>query len=87
MSKYNIVISEGCTAFYTKINDVHVEDMTKEQQEEFLNYLTLKIKEGILDNTIQLNSIIECFQYHDYESNGKMCEQCGDSVSKTYWEI
>lgn len=85
--KYKIVIGEGCTAFYTKINDKRVEDLSKEEFGEFLDYMCQKLKLGIGDSTVSLDSFIRCFQYSDYESDEGYCEQCGDSTSRTIWEI
>jgi len=85
--KYKIVISEGCTAFWTKINDKLIEDLSKEEHEEFIDYLLKKLKEGIYDNTISLDSVIKNFQYSDWEHDSRSCDQCGDTVDKTIWKI
>ena len=79
-----IVISEGCTAFYTSIDGVDSNDVSLP---ETLDYILAKAKEGILDGTIQLDSLIRIFQYSDYEHDDYVCDSCGDTVNRTIWEI
>ncbi len=85
--KYRIQITEGCTAFDTTINDKSEIDLTPEEREEFLNYLMEQLKAGIKDGTVSLDSVIKNFQYSDWGGDSAGCNQCGDSVSWTTWEI
>jgi len=93
MTKYNIIISEGCTAFYTDVNGKTVGGsyeptrLTEEEENELVDYLLVKVKEGITNSTISLNALIGLFQYDDYETDEYSCEQCGDSVSRTIYNI
>ena len=86
-TKYKIVETTGCTAFDLSINDVSISDIPNDEQEKILDYLIIKIKEGIKDNTIQFQSVVQLFQYDDYEHDDHVCGQCGDTVSTTTWNI
>lgn len=86
-TKYKIVESTGCTAFDLSINDRSISDIPNDEQEKILDYLIIKIKEGIKDNTIQFQSVVQLFQYDDYEHDDHVCGQCGDTVSTTTWNI
>ena len=79
-----IIISEGCTAFYTTFDGI---DSTEIDLEKTLDYLLTKAKEGVLDGTIQLDSLVRIFQYSDYENDNYVCDDCGDTVNRTIWEI
>jgi hypothetical protein len=83
----NIVISEGCTAFYTLVDNKNINDMTSEERNAFIDTLLAKLKTEILENTVSIDSVIKCFNYDDYEYDGNVCDQCGDTVSKTIWNI
>ena len=85
--KYKFVETTGCTAFDFTVNDKSLSDISQGDQDEILEYLLLKIKEGIKDNTIQLENVVEMFQYDDYEHDDHVCGQCGDTVSTTTWNI
>lgn len=82
-----IVITEGCTAYNTTVDGVSVCDIDKKQMEEIYDKMLIKLKEGLIDNTISFNSLINNFQYDDYKVDEHSCEQCGDSISTTTWEI
>ena len=77
----------GCTAFDFLVNGKSLSDIAQNEQDEILEYLFLKVKEGIKDNTIQFQSIVQLFQYDDYEYDDHVCGQCGDTVSTTIWHI
>jgi len=85
--KYKFVETTGCTAFDFTVNDKSLSDIPQNDQDEILEYLLLKIKDGIKDNTIQLENVVEMFQYDDYEHDDHVCGQCGDTVSTTTWNI
>jgi hypothetical protein len=85
--KYKFVETTGCTAFDFTVNDKSLSDIPQNDQDQILEYLLLKIKEGIKDNTIQLENVVEMFQYDDYEHDDHVCGQCGDTVSTTTWNI
>jgi len=85
--KYKFVETTGCTAFDFTVNDKSLSDIPQNDQDQILEYLLLKIKEGIKDNTIQLENVVQMFQYDDYEHDDHVCGQCGDTVSTTTWNI
>jgi hypothetical protein len=86
-TKYKIEETTGCTAFNFSINDKTISDYTKEELNEILDYLFVKVKEGIEDNTILFQDVVQLFQADDWERDPNVCEQCGDTVSTTTWNI
>lgn len=86
-TKYKFVETTGCTAFDFSVNGRSFSDMSDKEYNEMLDYLFLKIKEGIDDQTILLENVIRLFQYDDYENDNHVCETCGDTVSTTTWNI
>jgi len=87
MTKYKIIETTGCTAFDFTVNSKSVSELTNEEYNEMLEYLFLKIKEGLSEQTILLENVVHLFQYDDYEYDDYVCEQCGDTVSTTTWII
>jgi hypothetical protein len=86
-TKYKFEEVTGCTSFDFLVNGKSLSDIPKNDQDQILDYLFVKIKEGIKENTIQLESVVQLFQYDDYEYDDHVCEQCGDTVSTTTWNI
>jgi len=86
-TKYKFVETSGCTSFNFTANDKSFSELTKEELDEILNYLLLKIKESVSEQGILLENVVSLFQYDDYEHDDHICEQCGDSVSTTTWNI
>jgi hypothetical protein len=86
-TKYKFEEVTGCTAFGFYVNEEPITDISPEKQEEILDYLFVKVKEGIKENSIQLERVIQLFQYDDYEYDPHVCEQCGDAVSTTTWNV
>ena len=86
-TKYKFEEVTGCTAFNFLVNGNSLSDIPKNDQDEILDYLFVKIKEGIKENTIQLESVVQLFQYDDYESDPNICETCGDCRSSMTWKI
>jgi hypothetical protein len=90
-TKYNIVISEGCTTFGTMINGRLVsgdeDSMTNDEIDQFADYLCEKFKEKLKQNAVSLDDLIKCFQCDDYEYNDNPCGTCGDITSSTTWNI
>jgi hypothetical protein len=85
--KYKVEISEGCTSFYTSINDKLDDELSTEEVDEFVDYLCEKFKQKLRDSTVVLNDLIRCFQPDNWESDNHSCDQCGDNVLRTYWEF
>jgi len=86
-TKYKFEEVSGCTAFDFLVNGKSLSDITENDQDEILEYLFLKIKEGIKENSIQFQNVVQLFQYDDYEYDDHVCGQCGDTVSTTIWNI
>lgn len=86
-TKYKFVETTGCTAFDFSVNDHAFSDMSDNEYNEMLEYLFVKIKEGLKENTILLRDVVELFQYDDYESDPEPCPQCFDTISATTWNI
>jgi hypothetical protein len=86
-TKYKFIETTGCTAFNFTVNDKSFSEIPKPEYDEMLNYLLEKIKEGIGEQTILLEEVVRLFQYDDYEHDPHVCDQCGDTVSTTTWNI
>ena len=86
-TKYKFEEVTGCTAFDFLVNGKSLSDIPESEQDEILDYLIIKIKEGVKENAIQFQNIVQLFQYDDYEHDPDQCGQCGDTVSTTIWNI
>jgi hypothetical protein len=86
-TKYKFEEVTGCRAFDFVVNDTSLSVLSNEEIDEILDYLFVKIKEGIKENSISLESVVQLFQYDDYEHDPEPCETCGDTVSTTTWNI
>jgi hypothetical protein len=87
MTKYKIEIVEGCTAFNTVVNGVSIIDIADNEKEEIVNYLIDQLKESYKRGEVTLESLIQNFQYDDYECDNEPCGQCGDTVSTTIYNV
>jgi hypothetical protein len=85
--KYKIVETTGCTAFDFSINDKSISEYSEKELDEILDYLFVKVKEGIKDNTILFQNVVQLFQYDDYENDPEPCGQCFDTIQTTTWNI
>ena len=92
--KYKIVYDEmSCYNWGFSINDVwrsgEVEAGVKqpEEDDELLDYLLLKLKEGIKNNTCSFKDLVECFQSDDTEFDEGSCDDCDHSGYKQTWNI
>jgi hypothetical protein len=86
-TKYKFVETTGCTAFNFTVNDKQFSELSDQEYDEMLNYLFIKIKQGINEQTTLLEDVVKLFQPDDWEHDPDVCEQCGDSVSTTTWNI
>lgn len=86
-AKYKFVETTGCTAFDFSINDKSITDYTVEELDKITDYLFIKVKEGLKDNTILFNDIVKLFQPDDWSHDPEPCGQCGDTVSAETWNI
>jgi len=85
--KYKFIETTGCTAFDFTVNNRSFSELSEEEYNEMLDYLFVKVKEGLSEQTILLENVVHLFQYDDYEYDPNICEQCGDTVSTTTWNI
>lgn len=81
-----IVVARGCTADSLEFNGKDIRELTYQEEEEIIDYLLKNVKIQIQEGSITLDQLIELFQYDDYESS-EPCDQCGDSVTTTTWNI
>jgi hypothetical protein len=86
-TKYKIEEVTGCTAFDIRVNGRSISELSNEEYEQMLDYLFLKAREGLKEQTILFEQILHLFQYDDYEHDPNQCEQCGDYRSSTIWNI
>ena len=86
-TKYKFIETTGCTAFGFTVNDKDFSELSDQDYNDMLDYLFLKIKEGLSKNTILLHDVVQLFQYDEYEYDPMICDQCGDTVSTTTWNI
>jgi hypothetical protein len=88
-TKYTIIKDEkSCFGPAWCINDHWLEEGEYlEDNEELIDYLLIKLKEGIKKRSIDVESLIVCFQCDDYEYDKGSCETCGHFGGKTTWVI
>jgi hypothetical protein len=86
-TKYKFEEVTGCTAFNFYVNDQPLSEISLEKQEEILDYLFVKVKEGIKEYSISFQDVVQLFQYDDYESDPEPCSQCFDTGQTTTWLI
>lgn len=79
-----ITRTEGCTAYGMLIDGLPLEEYGVSK---LFEYLSPKIRDGVVNNTISIDSIIDLFQYESFETDPNSCETCGDYVSTTTWDI
>ena len=85
--KHKFVKTEGCTAYDFTVDGESVADITREKEYAIFDYLIERIREKFDNREIQLLDIVEIFACDDYEYEKEPCDQCGDTVSWTTWEI
>jgi hypothetical protein len=70
-----------------KINETFIDELNEKEQSELVDYLLIKLKESYSRGEITLQRLIENFDYDDYQYDSVPCDQCGDTVSTTIWNI
>ena len=87
-TKYKIVETEGCTAFAVTINGKNIEDYSEEETIEIMDYIFNKLKEKVKDGSTPFIDMVRAYlSFGSYEYDPVPCEQCGDTVSTTTWEV
>jgi hypothetical protein len=79
--------TEGCTAYGWSVDGKDLQDLPQEEQNQIFDYLVLKFKEKISENNLLLTDLVEVFHYDDFEFDSERCDQCGDSITTTIWDI
>lgn len=87
MTKYKFEEITGCTAFNFLVNGEPFHELSQETQNEIVDYLLIKLKEELKADAISVNQIVSIFQYDDYENDPNPCDQCGDTIQTTIWNI
>jgi len=85
--KHKFVKTEGCTAYDFTVDGESVADISREKEYAIFDYLIERLRERFDNRNIQLLDVVEMFEYNDYKYEKEACDQCGDSVSWTTWEI
>jgi hypothetical protein len=86
-TKYKFIETTGCTAFNFTVNDKQSSELPEQEYNEMLDYLFIKIKEGINNQTTLLEDVVKLFQPDDWAHDPEPCSQCFDTVSTTTWNI
>jgi hypothetical protein len=86
-TKYKFVETTGCTAFGFSVNEKELSELSEKEYEDMLDYIFIKVKEGLVENTILFNDVVKLFQPDDWTHNSYPCDQCGDTVSTETWNI
>jgi hypothetical protein len=81
-----VVQTYGCTAASFTVDGVEVNDLTDEEKQKFEDVLFANLREALRDHSLTHERLVECLQYDDYETS-EPCDQCGDSVSTTTWNL
>lgn len=82
-----IIKTEGCTAYGWSFDGKRSVDLSPEEEQEIFTYLCSKFQEKMKEGCLSLTDFVEVFHYDHYENGGIICDQCGDSVTTTTWEI
>ena len=86
-TKYKFIETTGCTAFNFTINDKQISELSEQEYNEMLDYLFVKIRAGINENTILFTDVVKLFQPDDWHYGTENCESCGDSIDEVTWNI
>lgn len=86
-TKYRFIETTGCTAFNFTVNDKLFTELSEQEYNEILDYLFVEIKKGISEQTILFEDVVKLFQPDDWKHDPEPCDQCGDTISTTTWNI
>jgi len=85
--KHKFVKTEGCTAYDFTVDGESLNDISRDKEFEIFDDLMEKIWLAFEKKDIGIQDIVEMFEYDDYKYDKEPCDQCGDTVSRTFWEI
>lgn len=86
-SPMKIIKTDGCTVHNWTFDGKDLQEISLEEQEKIFDFLCLKFKEQMKDGCRSITDFVEVFFYDEFESDESPCDQCGDYVSTTTWEI
>ena len=81
-----IIETIGCMANDLLIDGKSISEFTPVEYDKLVEFLLLKIKEQLNDDTIILTDIIRLFQ-EENTTFGEVCDACDDQVTTTYYEL
>lgn len=81
-----IVRSQGCTAYYTRVDGKDISELTNDKLRQLATVLFEKF---YMSNEFGMFNFIEntLSDFGEYESDPDPCDQCGDYVSRTILNI
>jgi hypothetical protein len=82
------ILTQGCTAGNFTVDGTPVNDLSHDEQVELIAYLLKSVVESHDGNEFHLiQKLVELHEYDSYEHDEHSCDQCGDTVNWTTWEI
>lgn len=76
----------GCTAGSFTVDGVPFDRLSPERQKEVEDRIFERLREGLQDGSLFLQNILE--ELHcDERDFGPTCDQCGDSVTTSTWNL
>jgi hypothetical protein len=81
-----IVKRYGCTAASFTVDGIPYDDLTSEQVQKLEDAIFAAIRKEIADGSSSHYDLIDSV-YSNEVTHSESCEQCGDSVCTTKWDI
>jgi hypothetical protein len=81
-----IEVITGCTASDILVDGKSIQNFCTSEIDMLINDLLDKVREAAVRNEIQVLDLIQLFQY-DEQTVGGSCEQCGDHVEVTTYNL
>lgn len=85
-STVKIVETSGCTVDSLTFDGIDPRDPGWNEA-AVTDALIAKLREALVARTVQLRSVVNLFQYDSHETDAEPCDQCGDIVSTTTWNL
>ena len=77
---------QGCTSHSFTIDGKKWIDCSKEEQKQIKDKMLEAVSQAIDEGCLRIDDFITILEYDD-EEYGETCEQCGDYVITTVWDI
>lgn len=85
---YEIKVVEGCTAFGVFVNgEGYHHGMTDRMRDLFIVDALLEIRRRLFNGKIEITDLLALLHEANYERSREPCEQCGDYVTETTYQI